>query len=312
MRLVVLSGTANVPLARAIADRLGVEPARRSVESFPDGELGVELLDSMRGADAYVVQPTGPPVAENLLELLLLADACRRSGVARLTAVVSYFGYARQDRRARGREAIGARLVGDLVGRAGYERIVAVDLHDPALEGFFSIPVEHLTATPILCDAVRERLPDDPVIVAPDLGATKLAERFAERLGAPVAIVHKSRSSGSEVRVRRIIGEVAGRTPVVVDDMISTAGTLDAAVRALVQAGCRTPVLLAATHALLVGNAVERLAALPVRELIVTDTLAVAKTDRLPLRTVSVAALLATAIDRLCHDRSLDDLLLHA
>lgn len=313
MKLAVLSGSANAPLARAVASELGVAPVDRESESFPDGERHVEILSSVRGADVYVVQPTGPPVADNLLELLLLADACRRAGASRLTAVVSYFGYARQERRARGREPIAARLVADLVAAAGFDRIVALDLHDPALEGFMPIPVEHLTATKLLAEAARPLVGEQAVVVGPDLGATKLAERFATMWAKPVAVVHKLRSSGEKVRALRVIGDVAGKAPVIVDDMISTAGTVVACAEALERAGCVKPMVVVATHGLLVGEALERLRGLELRALFVTDSLAVdvAKARGLPLRTVSVAKLLAEAISRMNREESLRELLVH-
>ena len=300
-------------LARAVATELGVALVERVSETFPDGERRVEILSSVRGADVYVVQPTGPPVADSLLELLLLADACRRAGASRLTAVVSYFGYARQERRARGREPIAARLVADLVATAGFDRIVALDLHEPALEGFPPIPVEHLTATKLLAEAVRPLVPENAVVVGPDLGATKLAERLATAWEKPVAVVHKLRTSGENVRALRVIGDVKGRAPVIVDDMISTAGTVVACAHALEQAGCVKPLLVLATHGLLVGEALERLRSLDLEALFVTDSLAVdvAKARGLPLRTVSVASLLASAISRLHREESLADLRVH-
>ena len=313
MKLAVLSGSANAALARSVASELGIAPLDRVSESFPDGERRVEIRSSVRGADVYLVQPTGPPVADSLVELLLLADACRRAGAARVTAVVSYFGYARQERRAKGREPVAARLVADLVATAGVDRIVALDLHDPALEGFMPVPVEHLTATKLLAEAARPLVPDQAVVVGPDLGATKLAERFATIWEKPVAVVHKLRTSGEEVQAKRVIGDVAGKAPVIVDDMISTAGTVVACAEALKQAGCAKPMLVLATHGLLVGEAMERLRALDLHALFVTDSLAidVAKTRGLPIRTVSVAKLLATAIGRLNREESMGELIGH-
>jgi ribose-phosphate pyrophosphokinase len=211
----------------------------------------------------YVIQATSPPVDTHLLELLFLADACRRAGAAQITAMVPYFGYARQDRRARGREAVGARLVAELLGSSGLHRLVAVDLHTVALEGVFPIPLEHLSAVPLLVEAVRPWVTDNTVIVTPDLGAVKLAERYATALQRPLAIVHKTRLSGADVRVERIVGEVHGRVPIIVDDMISTGGTIAAASQALLAAGCAPPVMVVTTHGLLVGPAVERLRSIP-------------------------------------------------
>lgn len=309
MSLTLISGSANPALAESVAATLGLKPARRVLERFPDGELHVEVQEDLRGQDVYLFQPTGPPVDAHLLELLLLADACRRAGAARLTAVVPYFGYARQDRRARGGEPVGGRVVADLIAAAGLHRLVAVDLHTAALEGFFAAPLEHLSAVPVLVEAVRPAVAENAVIVAPDLGAVKLAERYARALDRPVATVHKVRLSGEEVRVRGLVGEVRGRAPLVVDDMISTGGTITAAVTTLLAAGCVPEVTVVASHALLVGPAVERLRAQPIRRLVVTDSVALPRDLPLALEVVGLAPLLAEAIDALHHERPLGRLL---
>jgi ribose-phosphate pyrophosphokinase len=307
----VVAGSAHPRLAEAVCRHLGIAPARHQVDRFPDGEIRVELVDSARGADVYVVQPTGPFGEQSLIELLLVADACRRSGAARVTGVVTYFGYARQDRRAHGRESIGARVMADVLGSA-LQRVVVVDLHDPRLEGFFSIPVENLTAVPLLAPSVERFADERTVVVAPDLGALKLATRYAHLLrGAPVAVVHKTRIDGSEVSADQVIGDVAGRNALIVDDMTTTGGTLEAAMHALVDAGCVPPFVVAVTHAPLVARAAERLARLPIRAMSVADTLPVPTAPELPLEIVSVAPLVADAIDRLAHERSLEDLRVH-
>jgi ribose-phosphate pyrophosphokinase len=310
MTLTLISGSANPSLAASIAHVLGVTPCRRALQRFADGELHVEIEDSVRGHDVYIVQPTSGPPDEHLMELLFLADACRRAGAARLTAVLPYFGYARQDRRASGREAVGAGVVATLIEAAGFARVVAIDLHAPEIEGFFRIPVEHLSATKLLAGAVRAT--GDSVLVAPDLGAVKLAERYQGYLNLPVVVIHKTRVSGSEVTLRSIIGEVKGRAPIVVDDMITTGGTIEAAVKGLLEAGCAPDVSVVATHALFVGPAVARLSALPIRQLIATDT--VDSTGELPahLQIVDVAPLIADAIGRLHRDQSLEPILAHA
>lgn len=311
MTLALFSGAANVGLAGAIAEQLGVPLGRCDVQCFPDGELHVEIRESVRGHDVYVVQPTAPPVERHLLELLFVADACERAGAARVTAVVPYFGYARQDRRVSGREAVGARLMADLFGTRGFARVVALDLHSPALEGFFSVPLEHLTAVPVLVESLRPDRAADWVIVAPDGGAAKLAERYAKALHLPMAVVFKTRVSGSEVSVRGLTGQVRDRAPVIVDDMISTGGTVAAAMAALIAAGCEPEVTVVATHGLFVGPAMGRLAALRLRRLIVTDSVAVPEPQPIPLHVASVGPLLAEAVSRLHHDRSLGDLLVH-
>jgi ribose-phosphate pyrophosphokinase len=311
----ILSGSANPALAEAIAGKLGLRLAQRTLGRFPDGELHVELEESVRGHDVYLVQPTGPPADENLLELLLVADACRRAGSARTTAVVPYLGYARQDRRARGREPIAARLVADLIQTAGLERVVAVDLHTTAIEGLFRMPIEHLSAMPLLAEAAHPwiaRAEAPGVVVAPDLGAMRLAERYARALKLPLAVVHKSRLTGDAVRIGGVTGEVRGRAPVIVDDMVSTGGTIAAAVEALLERGALADVTVVASHALLVGTAIERLQNLALRRLIVTDSVPVAADCPLPVAVVSLAPLLADVIDRLHRGRSLDDLVAHA
>ena len=312
MSLVLLAGTSNPALAEAIATHLGVPLAEREASRFPDGEMQVEVRTSVRGCDIYLIQPTGPPVEEHLFQLLLLADACRRAGAARLTAVVPYLGYARQDRRGTGREPVGARVIADLLAAGGLHRTVAVDLHSASLEGVFGMPLEHLTAVPLLADALLAGLRDDAIIVAPDLGATKLAERYARVLGLSVAFVHKRRLTGATVSVRGVTGEVRGRTPLVVDDMITTGGTVEAAIRALLEAGAREEITVAATHGLLVGDAARRLGALPIRRLLTTDSVAAPDATGLPLERIGLAPLLADAISRLHSGRSLSDLIVHA
>ncbi len=311
MNILVLTGSANPRLAAAVAERLGVALGRVTLERFPDSELHVRVEDSVRAQDVYIVQPTSPPVEQHLMELLFLADACRRAGAGRLTAVMPYFGYARQDRRASGREAIGARLVADLVRAAGIARVVAVDLHTPALEGFFPVPLEHLSAVPLLTEALRAWAGVNAVIVSPDLGAVKLAEHYASALKLPVAIVHKARLTGEEVRVERIVGRVEGRWPVLVDDMVSTGGTIEAAARALVAAGSAAEFIVVASHALLVGRAIQRLSGLSIRPMLATDSVPQPADMPFPVKTISLAPLLADAIKRLHRGESLAGLIKH-
>ena len=309
MNLSIFAGSSNPTLAEGIATALGVSLGERVLERYPDGELHVEIQEPLRGHDVFLLQPTAPPVEEHLIELLLLADACHRAGASRLTAVVPYFGYARQDRRVSGRQPVGARVVADLIGTSAVERVVAVDLHSAAVEAALPVPLEHLSAVPLLADAARESDGVDRVVVAPDLGATKLAEQYATLLNLPVAIVHKTRLGGDSVIVRRIIGEVRDRVPLVVDDMISTGGTIEAAVDAVLQAGGRADVTVVTTHALLVGPALDRLARLPLRRLIVTDSVGLPESLPVVHEVVSLAPLLATAIERLHSGESLEDLI---
>ncbi len=299
MRLVLLAGPGHPELARVTARALGVEPAPCRAERFPDGELHVEVQAHVRGADVYVVQPTSPPADLRLTELLFLADACRLSGAARITAVVPYLGYARQDRRTRPGEPLGARLVASLIGTAGVARVVAVDLHAAAVEASFPVPVEHLSAVPLLAEAIGRAAGKDAVVVSPDLGAVRLAERYARHLDLPMAIVHKTRVGAAAVTTRGLTGDVRGRRPIIVDDMISTGGTIEAAAHALLEAGAQAEIVVAATHAVLPRQAVDRLAPLPIRRLVATDSVEAPADPAVPIERVSLAPLLADAIQRL-------------
>lgn len=306
----IVSGTADRALAEAVATALGTQPVPGELERFPDGELR-PVVNHVRGEDVYVVQPTGPPVNEHVIELLLLLDACRRSGAERVTAVLPYFGYARQDRRSRAGEAVGARVVADALASAGAQRLVALDPHTVALESMCGMPVEMLTAVPVLAGALASACADGTVVVAPDLGAVKLAEHFAALLRRPVAVVRKTRVTGTTVRAERLVGDVDGRPTVIVDDMISTGGTIEAAVRVLLAHGAAPEICVAAVHGLLVGGATDRFSALPVRRVLVTDSVARGGTTP-PVEVRSVAPLLADAIGRLHRNASLDDLLMRA
>jgi ribose-phosphate pyrophosphokinase len=312
MSLEILSGSANSALAENIATNLGARFDQRTLERFPDGELHIEIHESIRGCDVYLIQPTCPPVDEHFFELFLLADACRRAGTTHLTAVIPYFGYARQDRRARGREPVSTRLVADLIAASGIERVVVVDFHSHAVESAFAIPVEHISAIPILADAVRPSVRKDAVVVSPDLGAVKMAERYAKLLDLSVAIVHKSRLSGAEVTVQRLVGDVRGKEILVVDDMITTGATIEKAILALLEAGCSASgIKVAASHGLFVGNAIERLAKLPIEKIYVSDSVPPPKQILLPLHVSSLASLLGETIQHLHCLESLSDVLAH-
>ncbi len=312
MTLRVFSGTAHPALADAVAAALRLPLSQCEVGRFPDGEAHVRLLESVRGTDVYLLQPTSPPADAHLMELLLLADACRRAGAARITAVMPYFGYARQDRRAGGRDSVAARVVADVLVTAGIQHVVAVDLHSASLEGFFSVTLDHLTAVPLLADAMRPLATQDCVVVAPDIGATKLAERYAAMWNLPVAIVHKARVSGTEVRAMRVTGDVRERKPIIVDDMVSTGGTLAEAARVLLEHGARPAPLLVASHLLSAHMAADRLASVSAHALISTDSVAdLDDAERLRIRRVTLAPLLAEAVQRLHDGRSLDEMLAH-
>jgi ribose-phosphate pyrophosphokinase len=308
MSLRIVSGRAGRQLAAVLGDCLGIEPTTCAVEQFPDGEVRPRM-GAVRGDDVYLVQPTGPPVNDNLVELVLLLDACRRAGAARITAVVPYFGYARQDRRSCDGEAVGARAVADVLKAAGAERLLVVDPHTPALESMFAVPVEMLTALPVLVSALADTVPEDAVVVAPDLGALRLAEHVAGALGRPVAVVRKTRISGTAVRATELVGDVAGRPLLIIDDMVSTGATIEAAAGAALSHGAAQDITVAAVHAVLVGDAPARLARLPVRRMVVTDTVPRADAPPFWLEVHSVAPLLAEALRRLQHHSLLGDLL---
>jgi ribose-phosphate pyrophosphokinase len=310
MEPVLLAGSANQPLATAIAGALGVQLHAARAERFPDGELHLELSGDVHGRDAFIVQSLCPPSDQYLLEFLLVADAASRAGARTLTAVLPYLAYARQDRRTSGREALGARVVADLLQVAPIHRVIAVDLHSPPVEGFFRVPVEHLSAFPLFAEALLGPDGFGPgparVVVSPDLGGVKRALWAGKLLDLPVAIVHKRRLNGREVTVHGLVGAVRGLAPILVDDMISTGGTLEAAVAALLDAGCSEDITIAATHGLFVGDALERLARLPIRALLTTDTVPPAppappgqRPLPFPVRRLTVAPLIADAVGRL-------------
>jgi ribose-phosphate pyrophosphokinase len=303
----LFAGTGNRPLAERVAGVLETTLAPCAVERFPDGELSVSLGESVRAREVFVLQPTSPPVNDRLVELLAFADACRRGAAARLTAVVPYFGYARADKRKNRREPVMARVAADLLQAAGVHHLLALDVHTPQVEGFFAIPVDNLGAVGVLADALRGRLADDAVVVSPDLGAVARATQFALRLGLPTAVVHKRRLSGAEVETVQVIGDVRGRACLLVDDMISTGGTIEASVRALAGAGARPDFTVAATHAVFAAGAPERLAAAGVGEIVVTDSVALPAVPP-GVRVTSVAPLLAGAIRHLSRGESLHDL----
>ena len=306
MSLKILAGSANLALAQKIGTKLEGQLAQRILERFPDGELHIEIQESVRGHDVYLNQPTCPPVDEHLFELLLMADACRRAGAVHLTAVIPYFGYARQDRRAHGREPLSVRLIADLLATSGIQRVVAVDLHSQGVESAFAIPVEHVSAVPILAEAVRSSVPRNAVVVSPDLGAVKMAERYAKLLNLPVVIIHKTRISGAEVNVQRIVGDVRGKHVLVVDDMISTGGTIEKAIKALLEAGCLSSgIKVAASHGLLVGPAAERLGNLPIEKIYVSDSVPMPEQIPLPIQVSSLDWLLAETIRRLHNSQSI-------
>lgn len=299
--LKIFGGTSNPALFKAIADSIGTVPGSAVVERFPDGETLVRLEDDVRGRDCFVVQSTCPPVNENLIELLIFIDCLRRASARRITAVMPYFGYARQDRKAEGRTPITAKLVANLISQAGAHRVLAMDLHADQIQGFFDIPVDHLFAFPVIVKHVESLNLKDCVVVSPDVGNVKQANGYASRLGFELAVIDKRRIGGAQTMATRVIGDVRNKTVLLFDDMITTAGTATEAVRILREHGAKR-FLLAATHAVMAGQAVDRLAAAKLDHIIVTDTIPLRPEvrEKLPNITVlSVAHLLGEAIRRI-------------
>jgi ribose-phosphate pyrophosphokinase len=310
--LKVFSGRVSVELTRRICDHLSLSVGQARVESFPDTEIIVKLEDDVRGRDCFVVASTSAPVNENLMELLIFIDCLRRASARRVTAVIPYFGYARQDRKDEGRVPITAKLVANLITSARADRVLAIDLHAAQIQGFFDLQVDHLTATPVFMahfQAQRERL-GDLCVLSPDLGNVKVAEMFANRLGGNLAIINKRRISGTEVHMQQVIGTVKGKTVLMFDDMISTAGTICEAAEVCMEQGARE-VIAAATHPVLAGRALERLSRSPISQLLVTDTIplvpaAAALGERISV--LSVGDLLGEAIYRIHNNLSISAL----
>jgi ribose-phosphate pyrophosphokinase len=303
----VLAGSANKPLAEEIARCLGIDLCKVTLSRFADGEIFVRIDENIRGSDIFIIQQTNPP-SENLMELLLLIDAARRASAARITCVMPYYGYSRQDRKDQPRVAIGAKLVANMIETAGADRMLGIDFHQHQLQGFFDLPVDHLYAAPVLVSHYRQKALRDLVIVAPDVGSAKMARGFAKRLNASLAIIDKRRPSANVAEVLNVVGEVRGKDCLIPDDMIDTAGTMAEAVTALKRLGAED-VYCCATHALLSGPAVDRLMASPVKEVAVTNTIAIPKERRFDrLKVLSIAGLLSKAIGYTHSDQSVSSL----
>ena len=310
--LEIFTGNSNAALAREIAEHLGVKLGQVEVGRFPDGEVMVEVRENVRGGDCFVIQSTCTPPNENLMELLLLMDALRRASAGRITAVIPYFGYARQDRKVAPRVPISAKLVADLITTSGASRVLTVDLHAGQIQGFFNIPVDNLYATPVLLPYIRERVAGDQVaVVSPDAGGVERARAVAKRLDAGLAIIDKRRPGPNEVAEMRIIGDVVGCSAILVDDIVDTAGTIVTAAAALREAGARR-VIGCCTHGVLSGPAIERLQVSDIEQLVVTDTIPLgaqaAQSGKVHVR--SVAHLLAEAIRRTHDEESISSLFL--
>jgi ribose-phosphate pyrophosphokinase len=307
--LVAASG--NPALANSIANHLHLEPCRIIHERYPGGELHVEFEATIAGSDLFIVQPTEGPIERNVFEILLLVDAARRAGASRCFGIVPYFGYGRQDRRSGRRVPVGARVAAQVLDGCGLDRLVFVDLHDPATEGFFATPVVHLSAVPLLIEALGT-VRADSIIVSPDLGAVSLARRVSAALSLPMAVTHKLRLSGERVEAQGMTGDVRGLHPIIVDDMVTTGGTVEAAIQQLLRGGVQHPVTVAVSHGVFEPHSIQRLETAGVSRLVVTDS--VSLPSPLPdwVSVVGIGELLAEAIRRLHNGHPLDELLSRA
>ncbi len=304
-RLKLFCGTANPQLGEEIASYLGIPPGKRTITRFADGEVYVRYEENARGEDTFVVQPTCPPVNEHLMELLIMMDALRRASAGRITAVIPYYGYARKDKKDAPREPITGRLVADLLVAAGADRILTVDLHAGQIEGFFNVPVDHLRALPLFADYLREKGLRDGVVVAADDGAVRRSKQLADRLDLPLAIIFQRRVGKDIKEPMQVVGEVEGRVPIMIEDIIDTAGTVSNAVDTLIRNGARPEVYVCATHPVMAAPAPQRLARPEIREVIVTNTIPLPPERRLDKLTVlSAAPLLAEAIRRIHMNQS--------
>lgn len=308
-RIRVFSGNANIPLAQKICDKLGVPLGKANVTTFSDGETRVEINENVRGMDVFIIQSTCPPVNVTLMELLIMIDAMKRASADRITAVVPYYGYARQDRKVAPRAPISAKLVADLITTAGAQRLLSMDLHAGQIQGFFNIPVDNLFATPVLIDYMKRNYHEDTVVVSPDTGGVERARAFGKRLGASLAIIDKRREGPNETQVMNIIGNIQGKRVIILDDMVDTAGTVVQAAHALADAGA-LEVSVCCTHPVLSGPAVDRITKSNIKEFVVTDTIPLSEKaagcER--VKVLSVSGLLSEAVRRIYYDDSVSSL----
>lgn len=301
----IFTANSNPDLANEIARHVGVPMGNSLVTTFSDGEISVNIRETVRGSDVFVIQSICAPVNTNLMELLIMIDAFKRASAGRITAVIPYYGYARQDRKVKARDPITAKLVADLITSAGADRVLTMDLHAAQIQGFFNIPVDHLPGIPILSQHFLEQSfsGEDLVVVSPDLGSVTRARNFAYRLNAPLAIIDKRRPRANVVEVMNIIGDVKGKRAILIDDLIDTAGTFQQGAQALIERGGAKEIYACCTHGVLSGPAMERIAACPIQELVITNTIplpAEKKIDK--IRVLSVASIIAKAIDRIYED----------
>ncbi len=305
----IFSGNANVPLAREICNSLDIPLGKANVKKFGDGEIQLEIEENVRGMDVFIVQSTCTPVNVSLMELLIMMDAVKRASAERITAVIPYYGYARQDRKVAPRVPITAKLVADLITTAGANRMLTIDLHAGQIQGFFNIPVDHLYSAPVMVEFIKSKFADNLVIVSPDAGGVERARAFAKRLGASLAIIDKRRTKPNESNVMNIIGEIKGKTSLLLDDMVDTAGTLTQAANALLNEGA-AKVVACCTHPVLSGTAIEKISKSGLQQMVVTDTIPLredAKSCK-KISVLSVARLLGEAIKRIHNNDSVSSL----
>lgn len=305
----IFSGNSNPGLAEKICSYVGVSLGRAQVKTFSDGEIAVEIDESVRGLDTFVMQSTGPPVNNNLMELLIMIDALRRASAERINAIIPYYGYARQDRKVAPRQPISAKLVANLIVVAGASRVLTIDLHAGQIQGFFDIPVDNLYASPIVLDYLRDKFKNDLVLISPDAGGVERTRAFAKRLDASLAIIDKRRESANVAQVMHIVGEVKGKIAVILDDMVDTAGTLTEAAKTLKKHGA-TAIYACCTHPVLSGDAIQKINDSPIEELIVTDTIPINQegSNAQKIKVLSVADLFGEAIKRIHNNESVSSL----
>ncbi|MCL6473146.1 MAG: ribose-phosphate diphosphokinase [Firmicutes bacterium] len=307
-RLMLFTGRSNPDLGEEVAKHLGVRLGQVEVASFSNGEIYVRYLESVRGADVFVIQTLSHPINDNLVELLIMIDALKRASAHKIFAVIPHYGYARQDKKAAAREPITAKLVADLLMTAGINRMITVDLHAGQIQGFFNVPVDHLMGLPLLSGYFKRKRIKDLVVVSPDVGRVKVAKRYADKLGASLAILHKSRPAHNVAEITHIIGDVQGKTCLLIDDMVDTAGTLCSGAEAVMQHGAKE-VYAAATHPVLSGPAVERIENSVIKELVTTNTIPIPKEKMIPkFKVLSIAKLVSQAIRNVYEDRSVSEL----
>lgn len=306
----IFAGNSNRELAQEIAEKIGLPLGAAHVGKFSDGEAAINIDEVVRGSDVFIIQSTCNPVNDNLIELLVMIDALKRASAGRITTVMPYFGYARQDRKAKARDPISAKLIANLITVAGADRVLTMDLHAPQLQGFFDIPVDHLVGVPILAQYFKEKFEgaDDIVVVSPDVGSVSRSRKFAERIDAPIAIIDKRRPKANVCEVMNVIGDVKGKRLVLVDDLIDTAGTMVNGIQALLDMGAKE-VYACCTHAVLSGPAIDRIKNSPIKELVILNTIPLSDNKKIDkIKDISVASIFAEAIERIYGDISISTL----